>query len=136
MATRNPEYGNNLILEIGGVQLTNLLSNGFEPTREFRDVTTKDSGDWSESRPTTRSVTIPFEGLFSKSSPNGYEEIYDAWSTGQLLNWKLTTGVVGDTIWTGAGFIESCSLDAPNADNVTFSGSITVTGEVTKGVEV
>lgn len=135
MATTNPEYGNNLVLEINGVQIDNLLSNGFEPTREFRDVTTKDSQDWSESRPTTRSVTIPFEGLYSKTSVNGYEELFDAWSLGTLLNWKVTTGIAGDTIWTGQGFIESISLDGPMADNVTFSGSITVTGVVTKGTE-
>lgn len=135
MATTAPLYGKNLVLRMGGTQITNLKANSIELGRDMRDVTTKDSGDWREVRPRFKNGSIQFSGIMSMSAAKGFEEAYDDWDNGTESTWKLGTGTTGDTYWSGSGYITSLSFEAPYDDNVEFSGTIDITGTITKGTE-
>lgn len=135
MSTTNPEYGGNLKLKIGGTEITNLTSHNVNKERATRNVTTRDSGDNQEVRPTIKSRDIGFEGLISKDATYGYDEIDDAWRAGTLVTWREGSGVTGEPYETGTGYITSLQKEAPFDDNVTFSGTLQVTGDTTKGTE-
>jgi predicted secreted protein len=135
MATTNPLYGKLMTLRLGGTQVNNLLSNDLELERDLRDVTTKDSGDWREIRPKFKAATIPFTGIFSQTAAQNFEAWYDEWDTGSEIAWKQGTGVSGDTFWSGSGFITSLKFSAPFDGNVEMSGTVTVSGQITKGTE-
>lgn len=134
MPTTNPLYGKLVVLLNNGVQITNLLSNDLNFQRAMRNVTSKDSGDWSESRPTIKDATAPFTGLVSEDAAEGFEELYDDYDGGILCSWIWGTGVTGAPKWSGSGYLQSLNFKTPFDGNVEFDGELKITGAVTKGV--
>jgi hypothetical protein len=134
MPTTNPLYGKLVVLLNNGVQITNLLSNDLNFQAAMRTVTSKDSNDWEESRPTIKSATLPFTGLVSYDAAEGIEEIYDDMEGGILCSWTFGTGVTGSPKWSGSGYFQSLNFKAPFDGNVEFDGEVKVTGAITKGV--
>lgn len=132
MSTTNPLYGKLLVLLNNGTQITNLLSNDMNFQRAMRNVTTKDSGDWEESRPTIKSASLPFSGLISEDAAEGFEELYSDLDNGVPCMWVWGTGVTGAPKWSGSGFLQSLNFKAPFDGNAEFDGELKVTGLVTK----
>jgi predicted secreted protein len=138
MATTTPSYGKELPLKIHStsttVQILNLQSNGISFSTDTREVTTKDSVKYREYRPTFQDATISFEGLFSAAvTTNGFEDIIAFKDAGTEIFWEIGTGVTGTQKYTGKGYITSLDVDSPLDDNVTFSGEIQNTGDLTIG---
>lgn len=138
MATTSPAYGTSFPLKVGSTstttQIINLLGNSISLTTDTREVTTKDSGTYKEHLPTRNDATIDFEGLYTTTATAaGFEDLLGWKEAGSLVYWELGTGVTGSPKWTGTGYITSLDVDAPDGDNVTFSGSIQSTGTITVG---
>lgn len=131
--TTNPQYGKLTVLLLNGTQITNLLTNDLNFQRAMRDVTTKDSDDWKEQRPTIKEYTIPFTGLASKDAAQGFEEAFALLDAGTLCTWSWGTGVTGEPKWSGSGYLGSLNFKAPHDGNVEFDGEIQGSGAATKG---
>lgn len=139
MATTATVNGTDLPLKLGSTSTTtkiiNLLGNSSKLSTDTRKTTTKDSGTYNEYKATRNDATLDFNGLFNKAvAVNGIEDLIAWKDAGTLIFWELGTGVTGDHKWTGTGIITSLDTDAPDGDNVTFSGSIQNSGDPTYSV--
>lgn len=138
MATTNPAYGTDLPLKIADTSTTaeivNLTSNSASFTTDTREVTTKDSGTYKEYKATRNDGTFDFEGLYTiTAGATGFEDLLTWKDAGTEIYWEMGTGVTGTPKWSGRGIITGLDVDAPDGDNVTFSGSIQNTGDITIG---
>lgn len=136
MATTAPAYGTDLPLKIAdvatAVQVINLTGNSASFTTDTREVTTKNSGTYKEYKGTRNDATLDFEGLYSATaSATGFEDLLTWKDARTEIYWEMGTGVSGTPKWTGRGVITALDLDAPDGDNVTFSGSIQNSGDIT-----
>lgn len=102
-----------------------------------RETTNQDSGGFATFLEGKRSSTIDFNNLHAENSAANFEDYYDAWlSSTQRANvtFKVATATSGDVTYTGSGYITSLVLNSGGPEaNSTFSGSIQVTGSLTKG---
>lgn len=110
---------------------------------ETRETISKDSvASWSTSEAGTKSGTISFAGFYSEDTTvsaearNSAPDIYALFEAGAAVSWELTTGVTGDTKYSGSGIITSFESSWPVDENSTYSGTITITGAVTDAAVV
>ena len=128
--------GTTLLLSIDGVFIAGTTDHSHSAGVNMRDTTTKDSAGKEEVLPGTSNRTIDFSGLASFDPAFGFVELDDLIFTKAKVVVVLTTGVVGDTEWTGDAFLESLDVEAPTDDNVTFSGTFHITGGMLPSVIV
>ncbi len=139
MATTNPAYGRLVLLRRNGTAITNLNNTGLSQPRATRDVTTKDSSDEGEIRPTIKGPrSISFDGIVALAATGsvvGVAQFQDDYTNGNVIMWKIGSGVSTDPYWSGSGFLTKYDIAAPHDNNMTFSGEIMTTGAVTFGIE-
>lgn len=139
MATIDPLYGRLMLLRRNGTAINNLKTTGLSQPRATRDVTTKDSNDEGEIRPTIKGPrSISFDGIVSNAASGsaiGIAQFQDDYTNGNVIVWRLGSGVAGDPFWTGSGFITKLDISTPHDGNVDFSGEVMTTGAVTFGYE-
>ncbi len=139
MATSNPMYGRLMLLRRNGTAINNLRNSGLTQPRATRDVTTKDSNDEGEIRPTIKGPrSISFDGIISNAASGsvvGVSQFQDDYTNGNVIVWKLSSGVAGDPSWTGSGFLTKFDITAPHDGNIEFSGEVMTTGPVTYAIE-
>ena len=106
---------------------------------ETRETLSKDdTGAWASSAAGTKSGTISFEGLYSQDDTIDADARVDSgavfalFDTGAAVAWELTTGVTGDEKYSGSGLLTSFEAGFPVEENATYSGTITITGAITK----
>lgn len=132
MATTSPAYGRLVTLKFGGTQIINLKASDLSQTRGSRDVTTKDSADDEESRPTIKGRTFGFSGLLPNGGPNALgptlQTAYDGGTIG-LCNYG--SNLSGEANWSASGFLTGLNFKAPHDGNVEFDGTFKVTGVTT-----
>lgn len=133
MATKETLYGRLTVILKAGVQIDNLLSTGLKQGTGTRNVTTKDSEDWDESRPTIQTTTMDFKGYASPQSVTNFEALQNSKMNKTIEAWRFSTGVAGSKYWGGSGFITQLDFDAAHDGTLEFTGTIQVTGAVTFG---
>lgn len=115
--------GTDLVLS-GGVNAM-ATSASITVDTNMLDVSTKSSNGYAEYLPGQTTATIDFEGLADYSSLTSAGGM----ANGATVSWTLllpdTSGL------SGSGFISSYTVDAPNEEVATYSGTITVTGAIT-----
>jgi hypothetical protein len=134
--TVDPLNGSDLPLKISNtsttVQIINLVSNSTSRTTATRKVTTKQSGTHEEYKATRQDLTHDFEGYYTTTddaTKTSFDQL-DEWRLDrEEIYWEKGTGVSGTRKESGRGIIVSLDDDAPDAENVTFSGSIQNTGD-------
>ena len=127
-----------IILQIGGVKLVGELSASKSSTADVIDLSSKASGRVREIELGRVNENISFESLADdESSDYGYDAAYSAMADGELINYKLvrvdTDGdqVIGSEQDSGTGYIASLTLDNPDNDRSTMSGTIEIDDEST-----
>lgn len=133
MATKNTIYGRLVVIFQDGTQLDNLISTGLKQSRATREITTKDSADDKESRPTIKSRTMDFKAYASNSSVSNFEQIQAAYENGTTQVWKFSTGISGSKYWSASGHITSADLNATHDGTLEIDGSVEITGAMTFG---
>ena len=103
--------------------------------RETRETTCAQTGDDREYLYGLKTASGSFSGLMAFDDANHTaEEFYDALDNGTVETVKFTTGVNGDTEWSGSALITNLSIQSgQNGQNVTYSGNFQFTGAITKG---
>jgi TP901-1 family phage major tail protein len=135
MATTNPQLGSDLKIYIGGTAITNLRSHGVELTRDTVDVTTKDSSNKEEVRPTISRATMSFDAIRSENATYGYEDLLTAWNNGTAVQVEETNAVTGHQTLLATAYVTSLSKTAPYEGEVSFSGTLQITGGITAGID-
>lgn len=95
------------------------------------DITTKDSAGDKETMPGLRSKTFSMDFDFDPASSYNHNYLYDLQANGTTKQWLLTSGVTGQREYEFNAWVKSISQDMPNADKVTCSVELSITGAVT-----
>lgn len=124
---------------LGGDEVIHPTNCTMSLSMETRETISKDNtGSWADAAAGTKSGTISFEGLYSQDDTISADARVDSggvfalFSAGTAVTWELTTGVTGDEKYSGTGLLTSFEAGFPVEENATYSGTITITGEVTK----
>lgn len=131
-------YGRLMLLNRNGTAINNLKTSGISQTRATRDVTTKDSADNTELRPTIKTRTIAFDLLITNAASGtvvGVSQFQDDYTNGNIVVFKLGTGTAGDPYWTGSGVLTKFDISAPHDGNIEGSGELAITGAVEYGIQ-
>lgn len=103
--------------------------------KEMRETTCKESGDYRTYLPSFMNGTMSFSGLFAYDATNySAEDIYTDLAAGTSITVRFSTENTGDIYWSASGYVTSLSIESgQNGENVTYSGSIQLTGTISTG---
>ena len=118
----------NIILKIATKELVGELSHSINSGVDVIDVSSKAGGRTRNILPGRVGETISFESLADDTNTTdyGYSTAHAAMKDGTLVAWTITRSTT--TIKSGNGYITSLTLDNPDNDRSTMSGTISITG--------
>lgn len=118
----------NIILRIATKELVGELSHSINSGVDVIDVSSKAGGRTRNILPGRVGETISFESLADDTNATdyGYSTAHAAMKDGTLVAWTITRSTT--TIKSGNGYITSLTLDNPDNDRSTMSGTISITG--------
>ena len=132
MATTGVFNGTNLILTIEGNTVGHTTSCSMSLSMDTPEATTKDSNGFSEYIGGVKGGEISFEGLVAYDDTANAIEFADYLLARTQLTCVFGTAETGDAVYTAEGFLSSVEMSAEMEAAVTYSGSITITGAITK----
>lgn len=135
--------GDNSVLSIlrdaSYVPIACLTSNGTSETVTFNEVQTKCDPGVIISTPNAYSYTKSLDGLLTDTTSVGGDTALASWDylsslmrNKTLIYWKEAIGSPAFLNEYGEGYIESLEMTAASGDNITFTGSIKGTGDITR----
>ncbi len=133
--TTNPAYGRLVTLKFQGTTILNLKATDLTQKRATRDVTTKDSNDDEESRPTIKSRAYSITALMPIAGPNsaGGPALQTAFDNGTIGVLNFGDNLTGSPNWSSSGYLTALDFGAPFDGNVEMKADFKVTGTVTFG---
>ena len=132
MATTGVFNGTNLILTVEGATVGHTTSCSMSLSMDTPEATTKDSNGFSEYIGGVKGGEVSFEGLVAYDDSANAIEFADYLLARTQLTCVFGTSETGDAIYTAEGFLSSVEMSAEMEAAVTYSGSITLTGAITK----
>ena len=125
----NFRLGNNVRVSVGEQLIGGQQNCTLTMESETGDVTTKDSGMWSESEVTGLSWSVECDGLITVDDA-AVQALEEAWRGGQTVTIKYGTA---DNFKTGTAIIESLEQNDNMKERSTYSVSFIGVGELTDG---
>lgn len=106
-----------------------LTSNNLEETVEMIDTTTRESGKWSTSIPSTQSYNIPFEAVqeHNDNSILSYTDLKVLKRARTKIQWEIRGGGLPED--SGYGYITDLNESNSVGEFLLFSGNIRGYGE-------
>lgn len=132
MATTGVFNGTELLLKVEGSTVGHTTSCSLSLSMDTPEATTKDSNGFSEYIGGVKGGEISFEGLVAYDDSSNAIEMADFLLARTQLTCVFGTAETGDAIYTAEGFLSSVEMSAEMEAAVTYSGSITLTGAITK----
>ena len=132
MATTGVFNGTELLLKVEGATVGHTTSCSLSLSMDTPEATTKDSNGFSEYIGGVKGGEISFEGLIAYDDTSNAIEMADFLLARTQLTCVFGTAETGDAIYTAEGFLSSVEMSAEMEAAVTYSGSITITGALTK----
>lgn len=132
MATTGLFNGTNLILTVEGSTVGHTTSCSLSLSNDLPEATTKDSSGFQEVIAGVMSGEISFEGLIAYDDTANAIEMADFLLARTQLTCVFGTATTGDDVFTAEGFLSSVEMSAEAESPVSYSGSITLTGAITK----
>lgn len=126
-----------LYVDLAGGTTYTAIGNSLDCTLNYshsaRETTNQDSAGHASFLEGKRVKTIDFSGLLAEEGTNNAFDFYtvlDSETDRGFITCRVTGGVAGDDTYTYDGWITSLSISSGGPENnVTFSGSIQVTGQ-------
>ena len=134
MATTSVFNGTNLLLSVEGNTLGHTTSCSLSLSNDLPEATTKDSNGFQEVIAGVISGEISFDGLVDYSDTANAIELADFLLARTQITCVFGTAETGDAIYTAEGFLSSVEQSAEMESPVSYSGSITLTGAITKSL--
>jgi len=132
MATTGVFNGTNLILKIETTTLGHTTSCTLTLNNDLPEATTKDSNGFQELISGVMSGEISFDGLVAYDDSANAIELADYLLARTQLTCVFGTDETGDDVYTAEGFLSSVEMSAEMESPVSYSGSISLTGAITK----
>ena len=132
MATTGVFNGTNLILTVEGATVGHTTSCSMSLSMDTPEATTKDSNGFSEYIGGVKGGEVSFEGLVAYDDTANAIEFADYLLARTQLTCVFGTAETGDAVYTAEGFLSRVEMSAEMEAAVTYSGSITLTGAITK----
>jgi len=132
MSTTGVFNGTNLILTVEGATVGHTTSCSMSLSMDTPEATTKDSNGFSEYIGGVKGGEVSFEGLVAYDDSANAIEFADYLLARTQLTCVFGTAETGDAVYTAEGFLSSVEMSAEMEAAVTYSGSITLTGAITK----
>lgn len=140
MATNGIINGTKFGVYAAGTKIGYATSASISINHNLRDTSTKDSGGWRDQLEGQRDWEVSVEGMLIFVDGSGgaiadktADELYTSYIASRTeFEIKFSTEVSGDIKWTGNAFMTSLSMDTPNEDSSTWSGSFSGTGQLTQ----
>jgi len=132
MATTGVFNGTNLIITVEGAAVGHTTSCTLSLSNDLPEATTKDSSGFQEVIAGVMSGEISFEGLVAYDDSANAIEMADYLLARTQLTCVFGTAESGDDVYTAEGFLSSVEMSAEAESPVSYSGSITLTGAITK----
>lgn len=115
-----------------------LVSNGMDGQTESQSTTNKCSGRWAQSIPGTKSAVFNIEGQIVKLSAGeisggmlNAKIVRDLWVNGTTFFARITDSTNDLDLYEEAKvYVSAYSDNSPTNDVVTFTATLTITGEV------
>lgn len=121
------------------VPIACLTSNGTSETVTFNEVQTKCDPGVVVSTPNSYSYSKSLDGILTDTTSAGGDTAQASWDylttklrNKELIYWKEVTGNPAIITEMGEGYIESLEMTAASGENITFTGSIKGTGDITR----
>lgn len=124
--------GTDLLVYVGATAIAHSTSATLNIEQDLPDATTKDSAGWADHINGLKSWSIDFDGLVDYSASYGVEELFDNLKNGNNVVVKFSTEDGGDSYWTGTASCASLTMTAEMESPVSFSGSFTGKGTLTR----
>ncbi len=134
MATTSVFNGTNLLLSVEGDVLGHTTSCSLSLSNDLPEATTKDSNGFQEVIAGVISGELSFDGLVDYSDTANAIELADYLLARTQITCVFGTAETGDAIYTAEGYLSSVEQSAEMESPVSYSGSITLTGAITKSV--
>lgn len=134
MATTSVFNGTNLILKVEGNTLGHTTSCSLSLSNDLPEATTKDSNGFQEVIAGVISGELSFDGLVDYSDTANAIELADFLLARTQITCVFGTAETGDAVYTAEGYLSSVEQSAEMESPVSYSGSITLTGAITKSV--
>lgn len=132
MATSGVFNGTNLLIKVNDVVVGHTTSCTLSVSLDAADATTKDSNGWAESIAGLKSGEVSFDGLVDYSDSQNSEQLLDLLISRSQVEVIFGTAATGDSVYTAQGWVTSLEQSAEMEAAVTYSGTITITGAITK----
>lgn len=132
MATTSVFNGTNLILQVEGATVGHTTSCTLSLNNDLPEATTKDSNGFQEVIAGVISGEISFDGLVDYSDTANAIEMADYLLARTQITCVFGTEEAGDAVYTAEGYLSSVEQSAEMESPVSYSGSITLTGAITK----
>jgi hypothetical protein len=132
MPTTGVFNGTNLILKVEDTALGHTTSCTLTLSNDLPEATTKDSSGFQEVIAGLMSGEISFEGLVAYDDSANAIELADYLLARTQLTCVFGTAQTGDEVYSAEGFLSSVEMSAEMESPVSYSGSITLTGSITK----
>ena len=132
MCIRDRFNGTNLILTVEGATVGHTTSCSMSLSMDTPEATTKDSNGFSEYIGGVKGGEISFEGLVVYDDSANAIEMADYLLNRTQLTCVFGTSETGDAVYTAEAFLSSVEMSAEMEAAVTYSGSLTITGAITK----
>lgn len=132
MPTTGVFNGTNLILKVEDTALGHTTSCTLTLSNDLPEATTKDSNGFQEVIAGLMSGEISFEGLVAYDDSANAIELADYLLARTQLTCVFGTAQTGDEVYSAEGFLSSVEMSAEMESPVSYSGSITLTGSITK----
>jgi predicted secreted protein len=120
------------------VEIFHATESSISFSLDVTDITTKDSGSggWRDIFPKTKSATISFSGLVrydETASEDNMSGLLGYFNGRTDIYWVMATSTSGDVQLSGQGYITALNQTATADTEVSFDGTIEVSGAVTIG---
>ena len=132
MPTTSVFNGTNLLLSVEGDVLGHTTSCSLSLSNDLPEATTKDSNGFQEVIAGVISGELSFDDLVDYSDTANAIELADYLLARTQITCVFGTAVTGDAIFTAEGYLSSVEQSAEMESPVSYSGSITLTGAITK----
>jgi predicted secreted protein len=118
-------------IKIGGTAIAEQLDATLSITVNNFDVTSKDSGGWKKILPGLREWEISGDAIVDYEATVGWDSLFTSVGNRTELAIDFTTGITGDTHFTGNIYIESLEQGDPMEDKASYSFTLTGNGVLT-----